>query len=620
MPLIYWKNGKLKFLGLTLLKIRYKNNGAHLSVLSIPIYKFKKISKLTNLSNEFATNKNFDTRSFDKSIDELISAKQKINAPLNRDKIAYLVTLCGDIGGHTKCIRDLIKSLNDRYEQEIFFTQYSICQRYAPKFLSEIKKFAKIDGDDISFSNRLLPKFNFDKLLSNFSEKIIEFAPKTLMVYIHPDDIFGTAVLAYLKKRTDIKIIYFNHASHYPVLGMSFADVILEGMPTTQKITHEKRHFTNTKIIGLQSLLKDETIYYSNDELQNLRHNLGIKADELVTMSGGAAYKFFDNEKNSDYFEMIKNLLAKEPKLKHVIISGFDSKQNSIIQRIFSNSSELKNRIVFLSYQANFDKYFQMADVFIDSFPVSSALTQVDLMRNKVASVVKINKEIPEFSFDEYQMPDYPYMFEKVEDMKNSILELLYDETKRKEIISKNYEFWLKTYESSVVRDKYIEIIETHNDSIELISFLNIPYDLQMQTRQWRNSPNVSKYFKIPYISEETHKNWLNSLKKDKPSSIAFIIKANAQNVGVTYFHSINYEKNYADWGIYIYNENFRGKHIGQAALKESIKYAKDILNFSELYLDVKEDNAAAIKLYEKMSFIPTGERDEGFLRYKLVI
>lgn len=458
MSLIGWKNGKLKFLGLTLLKIKYKNNGASLVFCSITVYKLKKISKLMNLSHEFKMNKSFDTRFFDKRINEIVSTKQKIDLPLNRHKIAYLVTLCGDMGGHTKLIKSLVKSLNKKYEQRLFFTQYSACKDSAPKFLSEIKNFVEIDGSDTSLL------FNFKKLVSNFSEKIIEFAPETLMVYIHPDDVFGTAVLAYLKNTTDIKIIYFNHASHYPVLGMSFADVILEGMPTTEKVTHEQRHFTNTKIIGLQSLPKGETVYYSNDELQNLRNNLGIKADEFVTMSGGSAYKFFDKENNSAYFEMIKNLLAKEPKLKHVIISQFNSEQNSTIKSIFSNCSELKNRIVFVPYQTNFDKYFQMADVFIDSFPVSSALTQIDLMRNKVASVVKINREIPEFSFHEYQMPDYPYMFEKVEDMEKAILELLYDETKRKEMIEKNYEFWLKTYESSVYKNKILKIINGDNN------------------------------------------------------------------------------------------------------------------------------------------------------------
>lgn len=451
MSLVCWKNSKFKILNITIFKLRNTSKGVRFYLFGIPCYKnTKEVSKLIA---EFKLNKNFDTRKFDQQIEDFLKPYNRANLKKDNKKIGFLATEIYDTGGHTKCIKDLIVSLSNDYEQILFLSKKSNSIDNAPTVYSIIKNYAQIYGID---SNLLFLK----KKCKDFCNKIISSNIKTLLVYIHPDDIFGTAVLAYLKNTTDIKIIYFNHASHYPVLGMSFADVILEGMPTTQKITHEKRHFTNTKIIGLQSLPKDETIYYSNDELQNLRHNLGIKAGELVTMSGGSAYKFFDDEKNSDYFEMIKNLLAKEPRLKHVIISEFDSKQNSIIQRIFSNSSELKNRIVFLPYQTNFDKYFQMADVFIDSFPVSSALTQVDLMRNRVASVVKINKEIPEFSFDEYQMPDYPYMFERIQDMQNAILDLLHDETKRKEIISKNYEFWLKTYESSVVRDKYIKIIE----------------------------------------------------------------------------------------------------------------------------------------------------------------
>lgn len=452
MKLIYWKNGKLKFLGLTLLKIKYKNDGARLIICSIPICKFNKYNELINLSHEFRINKSFDTRSFDKRINKIVFDKKKKDLHLDKRKIAYLATLCGDMGGHTKCIKDLIKSLSKKYEQELFFTQYSVCKNSAPKFLSEINKLVKIKGDDTSL-------FNFKESVAKFSNKIIEFAPKTLMVYIHPDDIFGTAVLAYLKNTTDIKIIYSNHASHFPVLGMSFADVILEGMPTTAKVTNEKRGFLNTIIMGLQSLSKDETIYYSKGELQNLRKSLGIKTSEFVTMSGGSSYKFFDNN-GSAYFEMIKNLLIKEPNLKHVIISEFNETQESIVKNIFRETKDIRKRLIFTPYQTNFDKYFQCADVFIDSFPVSSALTQIDLMRNKVASVVKINKETPEFSFHEYQMPNYPYMFEKVEDMENAILELLHNKHKRQNIIEKNYDFWLNTYESSIKRDKIIKILE----------------------------------------------------------------------------------------------------------------------------------------------------------------
>lgn len=451
MSLVCWKNSKFKILNITIFKLRNTSKGIRFYLFGIPCYKSTK--EVSKLIAEFKLNKNFDTRKFDQQIEGFLKPYNRANLKKDNKKIGFLATEIYDTGGHTKCIKDLIASLSNDYEQILFLSKKSASIDNAPISYNIIKKYAQIYGVD---SNLLFLK----EKCKDFCNKIISSNIKTLLVYIHPDDVFGTAVLAYLKNTTDIKIIYFNHASHFPVLGMSFSDIILEGMPTTEKVTHEQRHFTNTKIIGLQSLPKGETIYYSNDELQNLRNNLGIKADEFVTMSGGSSYKFFDKENNSAYFEMIKNLLKKEPKLKHVIISQFNSKQNSTIRRIFSNCSELKNRIVFVPYQTNFDKYFQMADVFIDSFPVSSALTQIDLMRNKVASVVKINREIPEFSFHEYQMPDYPYMFEKVEDMERAIIELLHDENKRKVIIARNYDYWLKTYESSVVRDKYIKIIE----------------------------------------------------------------------------------------------------------------------------------------------------------------
>lgn len=101
-----------------------------------------------------------------------------------------------------------------------------------------------------------------------------------------------------------------------------------------------------------------------------------------------------------------------------------------------------------------------MADIFIDSFPVSSALTQMDLMRNKVVTVVKINDKNPMLSFHEYQMPGYPYMYTRVSDMEDAILKLLHDRNTRQKIIEKNYKYWLNTYEANIVTQKYIQLIE----------------------------------------------------------------------------------------------------------------------------------------------------------------
>lgn len=93
---------------------------------------------------------------------------------------------------------------------------------------------------------------------------------------------------------------------------------------------------------------------------------------------------------------------------------------------------------------------------------------------------------------------------------------------------------------------------------VELINFLNTPYEKQFATLNWRNSKHVAEFFQIKHIDEETHQNWLEQLKVSNPKSIAFFIRANGIDVGVTYFHSIDYEKLRADWGIYIYAENMR--------------------------------------------------------------
>ena len=141
------------------------------------------------------------------------------------------------------------------------------------------------------------------------------------------------------------------------------------------------------------------------------------------------------------------------------------------------------------------------------------------------------------------------------------------------------------------------------NNEVKLINFLDLPYDVQLQTRNWRNSEEISKWFKIPYIKKEIHQKWLESLKIFNPTNIAFCIKYNNSLIGVTYFHSINYDDKSADWGIYIKDLCYRGKHLGSSVLKESLKYAKNVLKLNKIYLDVKSTNYIAISVYEKNGF-----------------
>ena len=608
MKILKWEDYKFKFFNLTLFKIGKKKDGINFYILFIPILKFK--NEFSIISTEIKENTNFNMKKFDEKIASFIEVAKQESKNFSKEKIAYMATELYETGGHTKCLINQIKSLSCDYEECLFLTKKTSTYKNANKSISIIEKYAKVEGINENF-------LFYKKQAVKLYEKIIDFGAKTLFIYIHPDDILATLVISLIKRNTDIKIIFFNHSSHYPNLGMTFADLILEGMPSALKITNEKRQLYNCAVIGLQSKEVGETNYISKDEIQNIRKELGINDNEIMTISGGASYKFF-NQNKSEYFEMIKEILETREDIKHVIMTKLKKNEIKIFNEIFKDENT-KKQIIFTPLSPDYEKFFQVADLFIDSFPVSSALTQIDLMRLKVPTVVKINKDKPEWSFHEYMPIDYKYMFENVQDMKNGIFDLIENKSKREEIIKSNYEFWLKTYESNRIKQKYIQFINNFSAEIKLVNFNDIPYELQLETRNWRNSKQVAEYLKIPYIDEETHKNWLNSLKKENPSNIAFIIEYQTKPIGVTYFHSIDYEKHTCDWGIYIYAQEYRGKKIGDIVLKQCIDYASQ-LGIKIIKLDVLNTNKNAKKLYENNGFQQTNQTEEKFLRYARTI
>lgn len=152
---------------------------------------------------------------------------------------------------------------------------------------------------------------------------------------------------------------------------------------------------------------------------------------------------------------------------------------------------------------------------------------------------------------------------------------------------------------------------------IELINFLDAPYEQQFATLKWRNSDCVAKYFQVKNINEETHKSWLKKLTEESPKTIAFFIRLEGKDIGVAYFHSIDYKAKSADWGIYIYDENIRGKGIGQQTLAQCLNYAKDNLMLEKIYLEVLEDNEIAKKVYEKLGFIIISKIKSNVCRYE---
>jgi hypothetical protein len=287
-----------------------------------------------------------------------------------------------------------------------------------------------------------------------------------LFCYIHSQDIVAVAVMMLLQKNSNIKIIIINMQDHFYNLGYKFAHLIIDARLAGQNITKNIRGYKNTIMMPLQQRKENETIYYSEEKKQKLRDSLGIKKDEYLTLTGTGDYKIFE-ENTSKYFEMIRDLLIAEPKLKHLLMTEFHiSNGKKIFNAVFKNHQELLQRLIIIDRVAEYDIYMQTCDLFIDSFPQGGALIHIDMMPNKRPTVLKINTTNPVRSFEYYLPKDYEYQYETIEEMKKGILKLLRSKEEQKKASEELYQYYLDNYEFEIVKKKYKELIDG-SDNLE---------------------------------------------------------------------------------------------------------------------------------------------------------
>lgn len=153
---------------------------------------------------------------------------------------------------------------------------------------------------------------------------------------------------------------------------------------------------------------------------------------------------------------------------------------------------------------------------------------------------------------------------------------------------------------------------------VELVPFSKISEAEHLATRAWRNSPEVVRYFRIRHIDEATHRMWLAKMSGTEPSVVAFVIRVDGRDVGVTYFHSIDRKRHSCDWGIYIHDISCRGRGVGNEVLRRMLDFASAQLNMASVCLDVHADNGRAIALYERHGFVRCPSQESGdFIRYE---
>ena len=122
---------------------------------------------------------------------------------------------------------------------------------------------------------------------------------------------------------------------------------------------------------------------------------------------------------------------------------------------------------------------------------------------------------------------------------------------------------------------------------------------------KWRNTPSVRKNFIFrETFTKEMHMEWLKS-KVDTGEVVQYIVIETKSDipVGSVYFRNIDKKNNSAEFGIFIGEENARGKGIGTEATRLFVDYGFENLGLHRIMLRVLKQNDAALKSYQNAGF-----------------
>ena len=125
----------------------------------------------------------------------------------------------------------------------------------------------------------------------------------------------------------------------------------------------------------------------------------------------------------------------------------------------------------------------------------------------------------------------------------------------------------------------------------------------------WRNKDAVRKNFIYQeFFTREGHENWIKT-RVETGQVVQMIIcdDATGKPLGSVYIRDIDRGHNKAEYGIFIGEDDARGRGVGTAAAKLMLQYCFTEEGIHRVYLRVLATNLQAIRSYEKAGFVREG-------------
>ena len=123
---------------------------------------------------------------------------------------------------------------------------------------------------------------------------------------------------------------------------------------------------------------------------------------------------------------------------------------------------------------------------------------------------------------------------------------------------------------------------------------------------EWRNREAVRRNFiyQEPF-TRQGHESWIrNMVETGKVVQTVICDLATDRPLGSVYIRDIDRQHNKAEYGIFIGEEEARGRGVGTAAAKLMLRYCFEEERLHRIYLRALPGNGQAIRSYEKAGFV----------------
>lgn len=283
------------------------------------------------------------------------------------------------------------------------------------------------EGQDQKIPDRLVDAVknkngNIFKLNNNKSdlEKGLELRKiaskyEYIILHIHMHDI--VPIITFGNAEFSRPVIFYNHADHRFWVGVSISDIIADLRIFGQNITLSKRCCSNSFILSVPVDIKN----YEQLNKETILKKLNLPLDKKIVLTIGGSHKY-KPMLGLDFVDIIEYLLVKEDIIFIAVGPNLiDTPHWKQLLIKFNNRLILTGNIP----HNNLKEYITIADLVLDSFPMSGGTALID--------AISLNKPVLSFKnpvsqFD-YVLNSIAYC-DNIEELKSKSLELLYNNKK----------------------------------------------------------------------------------------------------------------------------------------------------------------------------------------------